>query len=99
MRKSINARIVGHRLFTPDPKNAPKVELLRVEVEFAPLKEGSTDKNSKGVLLAPKDQKEDLQLGQYLRISIEDTQQVLPLARAGKEKAKERARRENPELH
>lgn len=99
MRKSINARVVGHRLFVPDPKNAPKVELVKIAIEFAPLNEAATVKNSAGTLIAPREALEHFAIGTYLRVSIEDTQQVLPLARAQHKAKKVRERTENPELH
>ena len=41
MRKSINARVIGQRLVSLDPKK-PEVELVRIDLEFAPLEEGVT---------------------------------------------------------
>lgn len=43
MKKSINARVIGQRLVSLDPKK-PEVELVRVDLEFAPLEEGSTER-------------------------------------------------------
>lgn len=91
MKTSINGRVVGHRLFAPDPKN-PGLEMMRVELELAPLGTAATEKNSKGVIAMSLEAAERFPLRRYVRITIEDTQQVLPLARAANGKAREQGK-------
>jgi hypothetical protein len=77
-----NARIVGQRLFTPDPKNHPNLELMKLELDIQPAGGAATDKNSKGYLIVNLESAEQFPLRSYLRITVEDSQQVLPLGGA-----------------
>lgn len=90
MRKDTNGRVESHQLWTPDPKKEPGVELVRVGLSLAPIGTSATDKNSKAILVMSKEAAQSYPLGCFVRIFVEDTQQVLPLARANAGKKRER---------
>lgn len=89
MKHTINGRIVGHKLFTPDKKN-PKHEMVKVELSLAPVGDAKCEKNSTATLLVDEKSAHNFPLKGYVRVVVEDTQQVLPLARASAARRKER---------
>ena len=103
MKVQIYAKIVGHSLWRPDPKNEPQLELVRAKLELQP-KAKSMVKPSAGVLIIEReDAGADFILGRQLRITIEDTQQEMELApraskRNGRSRRGRRARASGPSL-
>lgn len=98
MKRTINGRVVGHRLFMPDPKQ-PDLELVKIELAVAPIGTEASERNSRCILIATEAIAEDFPLGAGARITIEDTQQVLPLARANAKRKKEGPEPQEGEIH
>lgn len=86
MKQVHNARIVGHTLFNPDPKDT-KVELVKLTLEILSPNAHAL-KRTKGVLVIGKDEATQFALGRFLQITVVDSQQVLefPPARSAKSK-------------
>lgn len=77
MRESITARVVGQKVFQPDPKNLPDLELGRVELVIHSMAVEET-RASKANLIVPKDWLWDrFVLGRMLTVTFEDLQQEL----------------------
>jgi len=86
MKATFNARIVGHEVFTPDKKE-PTFQLLRVKLEIAPGSE-RTDKPTRCALAVQLERKEEYPLLGFIRIALEDSQQVLDLKGANHKPSK-----------
>lgn len=82
MKHTINGKVTGHKLFHPDPKDNPTLELLRVEVDIAPVGkafEHANGKKSTAVLILHLDDIKGFELGRPVGLTIADTQQRLAL--------------------
>lgn len=96
MKHVIHGRVVGHRLFAPDPKS--EIELVRIAIVLEPLGTTATEKNSRCELVIDPKMLDQFRLKQHLRLTLEDTQQVLPLAHANAARARDRKAREDDDL-
>ena len=79
MKKEFHAKIVGHELFVPDPKT-PLREAVKVKLLVSSL-EPAMGKPAKGMLVIEESELPGFALRQHLRITVEDSQQELPLTR------------------
>lgn len=78
MKMEFNAKIVGHELFVPD-KDEPKKFGVRVKLQCASTAIG-LGKPTKAVIPIEEKKLGQYPIGTYLRITVEDSQQVLNLA-------------------
>lgn len=78
MKHTVTGRIVGHELFTPDPKK-PAIEMVKVKLNLDAVTDEKISRCSKAVLLVDEEAAADFPLGGTVRISVQDEQQVLPL--------------------
>jgi hypothetical protein len=83
MKLDLTGRVVGHQIFSPDPKDQPDLELVKISMTLSPATKDAT-KHTKAVLVVDKDEAfGELVLGAIVRITVEDKQQEL-FAAAGK---------------
>lgn len=80
MKKEFHAKIVGHELFVPDPKNAPSREAVRVKLLVSSL-EPAMGKPGKGFITIEEKDLAEFGLRRFLRITVEDSQQELPFTK------------------
>ena len=82
MRESISARVVGQKVYQPDPKNLSELELGKVELVIHSMAQEET-RASKATLIVPKDWLwERFALGRMLTVTFDDTQQVIDFSRS-----------------
>ena len=90
MKITAHGRVVSHTIFQPNPKDEPDLELAKVGIVVSPAtkesEKGDAGKHTKMVLVVEKETVFDkLVLGQLVRITLEDTQQVLPFDKPTKD--------------
>jgi len=82
MKHVINGKVIGHRLFHPDPKDHPSLELLMVEIELGAVGKAfahAKGKKSSAKLIVHLEEAKGLDLGDFVQITVSDSQQKLAL--------------------
>jgi len=72
MKMEFHAKIVGHELFAPDPKDTKHMG-IRVKLSVASM-QPTLGKPTKGVLPIEVEQLADFPIGRFLKISVVETQ-------------------------
>lgn len=75
MKREFHGKVLGHELFRPDPKDSAEAVLVKVHVAAAE----SLGKPRKAVLPVPLKDLGQFPTGAFLRITVQDSQQELPL--------------------
>jgi len=77
MKDQVYVKVVGHTLWKPDPKDDPKLELVKARLEIQANCKALV-KSSPAVLIIDRERASaDFALGRQLRITIEDVQQEI----------------------
>ena len=80
MKDQVYVKVVGHTLWKPDPKDDPKLELVKARLEVQANCKALV-KSSPAVLIIDRERAvSDFALGRQLRITIEDVQQEMEFA-------------------
>jgi len=79
VKRSLNAKVIGHRLFEPNARKQPGVYAMKclLEVEAGSV---NVDKPSGAILILEVDESgREFPVGRLLRMTFEDSQQELEL--------------------
>lgn len=79
MNLQIFARVVGHKLFQPDPKNKPDLEVAKVALVIASMSQNTTKATAATIHVDVEATNDEFALGRSLRLTFEDWQQELDL--------------------
>lgn len=79
MKIEVAARVIGHKLFQPDAKNAPSIEVAKVSLVLASMSKATTKATTATVHVDVDATNEAFALGRTLRLTFEDYQQELAL--------------------
>jgi len=75
MKYEVQGRVIGHAIFSPNPKDYPDLELVKIALSITPATTAA-DKHTKAVLVVEKDAAwSDLVLGRMVSITVRDSQQ------------------------
>lgn len=79
MKHTVTARVLGHKLFCPNPKDAPSIEVAKVSLVIGSLSSQTTKATTATVHVDIEDTNGDFALGRLLTLQFEDHQQELDL--------------------
>ena len=54
MKYQVKGRVVGHAIFSPNPKDDPDLELVRISLTLSPAT-ADADKHTKAIMVVDKD--------------------------------------------
>ena len=75
MKYEVQGRVIGHAIFSPNPKDYPDLELVKIALSLTPAT-SAADKHTKAVLVVEKSAAwSDLVLGRMVSITVRDSQQ------------------------
>ena len=79
MKHTVTARVLGHKLFCPNPKDAPNIEVAKVSLVIGSLSGQTTKATTATVHVDIEETNGDFALGRLLTLQFEDHQQRLDL--------------------